>query len=159
MSCTLISAADQGKFKATCEVKESSCIYLPTWHHNLFLFCTYTGHNTTQTSKTVVRAHVFPVLPTHFWEICTKYWVVSVILQGRRTVLDICKDNGCHGTWKCEHEIIWMLLCPFCLPIKEALTSDVVKFWKTTDLWVIFEISGSRMSYYSVGIVAAEIVP
>lgn len=44
----------------------------------------------------------------------------------------------------------------FVYPLRRHL--DVVKFWKTTDLWDNFEISGNRISYCSVETVVAGIV-
>jgi len=146
MSNTLVSSMNQGKFKVTWQQKENSCINLTTSHHK---HCSLNIHQSsvTQWVTSIVGAHGSPLRCNPFLVIWTKHWVFSMILQSRRSILDICDYSEWHGTWKCDHEVIWKFLCPICLPTEEALTLDVVKFWKTTDLWDIFEINGNTMSY------------
>lgn len=52
--------------------------------------------------------------------------------------------------------VIVRLFENFCAQFVHPLRRPL--FWKTTDLWDIFEINGNRISYCSVGVRMAEIV-
>lgn len=152
MSDTLISSVEQGKFKVIWEQKENSCINFWPSHHEHCSLNVHESHMTPGIAELLLDHMVFPSFASLLRALNTTLGILNPLAKQKET----SRQAWIHwmawhlevGSW-----IYWKLAVP-----TEIFTLDIVKFWKTTDLWDIFEINGNRSSYSSVGDGVAKIV-